>query len=131
VPVEHAAIEQDVAEIFLHPDLAQNLQRLIEIGQSGIGLADGDLIRRQFREVGRQQALHTHFAGDFHRILDALDGFIRLIHQTIGNAESLQNQRLLLGLSAWTAKLSPLLSGSRAASKFSCWYSKFPFARGP
>jgi len=57
--VEHAAIEQDVAEIFLHPDLAQNLQRLIEIGQSGIGLADGDLIRRQFREVGRQQALHT------------------------------------------------------------------------
>ncbi len=76
--------------------LAPNLQRLLEVGQGILSLAEQDLHPRDLVEAGRDTALLPELAPDGQRFLVVAQRFFGLVQHPIGHRQCVQGGGLLL-----------------------------------
>ena len=93
--VEVAQVNQGVSDLLLSPDFLSYPHGLVEAGQSFVRLAQERIDQGHFVEAGGLTALLTDLLIDGDRFLVVPQGFLRLIHQAIGDSQGLKQQGLL------------------------------------
>ena len=95
VVVEASDVVQDVSRARLVPDVLPHLQRLVEMLQRRVVLAQYRFhLSDHFQAVG-DASLQTQAALDFQRLLKALQRILRLVQHGVRHADGLQNLSLL------------------------------------